>query len=227
MAIDPFYTEPPQEELEVQKDDAQSPSADAEQEATEAPDDVERPRGYHPMLLMFKVMANPNSGWRTLSSSAPRPEDVAAGCTYPLMALAAACCFMQFVYDRHAVLSEVLMNAVMTFMSFFIGYYIVELICKALPRGVRGRVCSPFGRCFMLIAFGTLALFAALRECLELWEPVLVFLPLYTAYLIYKGMKVLRVPDDRRVMTGITLAFLALVAPVAIYWLLELALPIT
>ena len=179
------------------------------------------------MLLMLKVMANPNSGWRTLSSAAPRPEDVAGRCTYPLMALTAVCCFMQFVYDPHAVLSEVLMNAVITFMSYFIGYYVVELVCKALPRSVRGRVCSPFGRCFMLIAFGTLALFAAVRECLEMWDPVLVFLPLYTAYLIFRGMKVLRVPEDRRVMTGITLSLLALASPIVIYWLLELALPIT
>lgn len=180
----------------------------------------------HPMLLMLKVLANPMGGWRALSAAAPHPEEVARGCAYPMMALAAACCFMQFYYDPHAELSEVLMKAVITFMSYFIGYFFVELVSKALPRSVRGRVCSPFGRCFMLTAIATLALFAAVRECLEAWEPVLVFLPLYTAYLVYRGTKALRVPEDRRVGTGITLAVLILTAPHLIFWLLEAALPV-
>lgn len=179
----------------------------------------------HPMLLMLKTIATPVEGWKALKRAHVPPENMASQCFYPLLAFAAASCFANFVYDPDATLTGTLTEAVVEFVKFFLGYFAVISACKLLPEEINLRVGMPFGRNFVMLAMSSLVIWSVLLEWLPMASPVLSFLPLYTVYMIFKGVKFLRIPENRLTLAAAVISLVTLVAPYIIGILFNLLLP--
>lgn len=192
------------------------------------PDD-ENPKSpkqsYSAMRMLWKVMSDPYEGWKNLLRSRISAEKMASGCFYPLLALASASDFAAVLYDSTLDISEVLVKAIITFMSYFLSLFGISIIAKRLPADGAGKLETPFGKVYVMALLSTLAIFHILLEILPIAEPVLVFLPLYTAYLLWRGIKFLRISESRLLMAAITSGCLVFGIPAAVNWILQQIMP--
>ncbi len=180
--------------------------------------DVARQGSASGFKFFLKVLANPSDGWKALKRSKIMPDAYSSACFYPMLALVALSHFACYIYNPDAQLSPTLMGALGGFLKFFVGFFVIILLLRRLPHGMKELFNKNFGRNFLMTCLASLALFEAIIELFPIGEPILVFLPLYTIFIIFKGVRFLRVERDRETMTAIELS----IATVAVPQLIEL-----
>ncbi len=89
-----------------------------------------------------------------------------------------------------------------------------------LPSKSRDIIKKDIGKQFVMLAMSSLAIFWIFIQIMPMLEPVLVFLPLWTIYLIYKGVRILRVPEEVENSTTGLLCMLIIGIPVLWNWVL-------
>lgn len=178
------------------------------------------------LLMLLKLMGSPVEGWKELKRTKPHPEEVLKGMFAPLVALAACSCFFSLLYDITTTLPMVLTQALILFISFFVGYFAVILLERVFfSTDCRLRLDTVFGRNFVLVSLSTLAMYRTLMEALPMFGPVLVFLSLYTIYLISMGVRFLRMPRDRETYVTVALSALVIGVPLLLEYIFSLLLP--
>lgn len=173
-------------------------------------------------LILLKILFSGTIGWKELRRSRLTPEDTAAGCFYPLAALASACRFADWFHRPEFSLSETLTDAVAVFVSFFFTYFGVQILCRWLfPVEVKDRVETAYFRQLVQYALASLALFWIPAEIFPVIEPLTVFLPLWTIFIITKGMRFLRIPQKYETRATITLVTATVAMPYLILWICD------
>lgn len=179
------------------------------------------------MLYMFRILSNPVEGWKNFKRGKFKEEKVASTCFYPLAALASISEFVAYFYNSELTLNELLVPAIVTFISFFFAYFTVILTAGfLLPKGGGEAISKNFGKTFVMINMSTLALFYILYELMPMLGPVFAFLPLWTIYIIFKGVKFLRFPKDKEISAAGMLSFLTIGTPMLWYWILTELMPL-
>lgn len=187
-------------------------------------DDGKAPKS--PFLLMFKVLLNPIEGWKSVRRAAVTPEQAQQGCFYPLLALYAVSKFLTLLYAPALKLPDVLVDAVCSFVSFFFGYFCIVMLLKIVMPGESSKVFdTDFGKVFVIISLSTLCMFYALADALPMLWAVLIFLPLWTIYIVSRGTKFFRFPEHKQIFCTFILCLLIIGVPSALLWLFELIIP--
>lgn len=198
----------------------------------EAENDAESWKGESPVSrssvlgLLFKIMTTPVEGWKALKRNRLKAEEVAAAGFYPLLALSAVSEFTALFYEAHATITALVVPAIVTFITFFFGYFSV-LLCGSvlLPAVASEKLKTQFGHQYVMMNVSTLALFYIIHRIIPILDPVVAFLPLWTIYLACKGVKYLRVPAELETRTGATLSVLILACPLFWNWIFGEFLP--
>ena len=180
-----------------------------------------------PFAIMLKTMFTPVEGWKALKRAKFQPDRVAASLFYPCVAFASLSEFSAFVYEANVTVASVLVRAVETFISFFFSYYSV-LAAAGILLGKRGGgiLNSPFGKIFTMTSMATLPVFYMFYRLLPILGPMLVFLPLWTIYLVFRGVRFLRLPKEKEsVATGI-LCTLEIAMPMLWNWIFTDLIPL-
>ncbi len=188
----------------------------------EEPNESKR-HAYKPMMMLFSILMTGTAGWKDLRRSRIKPEEAAAGCFYPLIALAAVCRFADWFYLPEFNLSATLISAASVFASFFFSYFAVLVVCKWIfPYVAKPKTESPFFKLMVQYALSSLALFWIPAELMPYLEPLTVFLPIWTAFIITKGIRFLRLPEKyvNRCMAMIVLT--VIVMPYIFMWICDL-----
>ena len=180
-----------------------------------------------PFAIMLKTMFTPVEGWKALKRAKFQPDRVAASLFYPCVAFASLSEFSAFVYEANVTVASVLVRAVETFISFFFSYYSVLAAAGILlGKRVGGILNSPFGKIFTMTSMATLPVFYMLYRLLPILGPMLVFLPLWTIYLVFRGVRFLRLPKEKEsVATGI-LCTLEIAMPMLWNWIFTDLIPL-
>lgn len=190
-------------------------------ESDEEEDEVKDTKG-NVISLMFKILSTPVEGWKELKRRKYTPEEVASGCFYPLTALASLSEFADKIYTTISM-GDCLMQALYTFISFFFGYFTIMLVGGlALPSLSKECLKKNIGKEFVMMNLSTLALFYIANKLLPMIDAALFFLPIWTVYLIYKGVRILRIPVVVESRTKVILVFLIIGMPIMWQWLLDL-----
>ncbi|MDE6410687.1 MAG: YIP1 family protein [Muribaculaceae bacterium] len=211
----------PIDSVESGEDDDYAIEDDEDEEEEDDSDEENHKKG-NKFSLLLKIMSTPVEGWKELKRRHYPPEDVASGLFYPTVALASLSEFAGMIYTTIGV-GECLMSALTAFISFFFGYFTVLLLCGAiLPKLSKGIMKTAIGKEFVMVNMSTLALFFTAINLFPMIDAVLVFLPIWTIYLIYKGVRILRIPEAVETRTKILLTFLIIGAPFLWSWLMEL-----
>lgn len=173
--------------------------------------------------LMAKIMISPIEGWKDLRRNKITPDSVGFGLFLPIVTIAALSDFILLIYDPHIEVLKVIFNCIITFVSFFIGYFISGFLAKLLlPSPVKPLPFSNFGKCMAMISIATLALFHVLGELLPIFEPIFYFLPLWTVYIIVKGMKFVRISENRSTYTLGVMCVTIVGSPIFVEWCFSL-----
>lgn len=177
-------------------------------------------KGRNPFLLLFDILMTGTPGWRRLRKARLTPEQSAAGCLYPMAALAAVCRFSDWIYAPEFAISDTLVAAASIFISFFFSYFAVQVICRWLfPADASAKTELPYFKQLVQYALASLALFWIPAEILPVIEPITVFLPIWTAFIITKGMHYLRIPEGHKTRCTIILVTSTVAMPYLIMWL--------
>lgn len=211
-------TDPSNEETDSEEE-LEDDSEDSEDEDDEEETDKKRGSAF---ALLFKILSTPVEGWKELKRRKYLPEDIASGIFFPSIALASISVFAEMIYTTVGV-SECLMGALNAFISFFFGYFTVILLSGIiLPKSSKGVIKKDIGKEFVMVNLSTLALFYAAIKLFPMIDPVLVFLPIWTIYLIYKGVRILRIPEGVETRTKILFTFLIIGAPLLWSYLMDI-----
>ncbi|MDE5653488.1 MAG: hypothetical protein K2I48_08505 [Muribaculaceae bacterium] len=178
---------------------------------------------HSPLAMMFGMMLNPVDGWKKIRRSRTTPEQTAAGCFYPLLAIAAAACFVECFYNTSVTLSDAMLTAVKTFVALFFGNFLILMGIKMFMPGKFKKIAdSAFCKSYVMYLLSTLALFRTLYECLPMIGPVLFFLPLWTVYLAIRGARFFRFPPEKSNLLITILCILTLMAPFLVYQIFDM-----
>lgn len=201
-------------------EDEEEDEEDEEAEENNEPDakKVKRPS---PIGIMFKTMLGPMEGWKELKRARLSTDEFASRCYYPMIALAAISEGAMIFYEANITIGDWAKTALSTFITFFFGYFTVLFLGSfVLPKKSRDVLKKDVGKQFVMLAMSTLALFWSAICLFPMLEPVLVFLPLWTIYIVFKGVRRLRVPQEVQSSTTGLLCMLIIGVPVLWNWIM-------
>ncbi len=178
------------------------------------------------MKLLFMLLTNPTEGWKAVRREKLSEERAQINCFYPLLAIMAASHFAEFFYSSRVELSEVLISAVTNFVGYFAGFFLIIILLKILlPKDSGKSMDTMFGKVFVIMNLSSLCLFFTSIELFPMLWPVLIFLPLWTVYVICKGTRFFKFPEDKTIYCTTLLCLLIIGVPSVIEWILNEVLP--
>lgn len=207
-----------------------SPLNYASSDLNENDDDIETNskaiRKKSAFLLLVKIMFFPVQGWKNLRREHPSIESIQSGCFYPILACLSISKFADYLYSVNVTLSSVITEAVVAFVSYFFGYFcILIILSKFLPRNTEKNFDTDYGKEYVIIGLSTLALFSIITELLPMLWPILIFLPLWTLYLLYRGSRFFKIAPNQELKFMIVICCSIIGVPLLIEWGLNELLP--
>lgn len=177
-------------------------------------------------LLFIYLVLSPNIGWRKIKNASLRIDEYSRILFFPLLALVAACRFVDKIYVSNRSVGHLLQEAVAMFVAGFAGYYLVSLLARLfLPAAARRKIDSPFGNIYVMTIMSTLAVCTIIAEVMPWLGMLLLVPPIYSAYILVKGVRYLRIPEHETMPVEIFMVFFSFGIPLGIYFLLDFMMP--
>lgn len=208
-------------------DNGEEPDGDSEGgDEEENRDDDGRKGIRNPWHLMFKLICSPVEGWKAIRRSRIPSNTFAWKCFYPSVVVTALSNFASFFYEEECTLGSVLTECIVIFMTFILSNFCVY-ICSPLllPRYIREKLNTNFGKIFVMAMLNTLTMAMTLWNLFPPIMPLLVFVPVYTYYLISRGIKYLRVDGPVTNRITIMMSILIIGMPLALYMIFSEFIP--
>ncbi|MDE6338141.1 MAG: YIP1 family protein [Muribaculaceae bacterium] len=177
-------------------------------------------------LLLLKLLSNPVEGWKEVRREGVTVDEAQRNCFYPLLAIMAISHFATLFYSSRVTLSQIILEAVTSFVGYFAGFFCIILLLKLLlPKGADKCVDTNFGKVFVILNLSSLCLFFTAMELLPMLWPILIFLPLWTVYVICRGTRFFRFPEEKTILCIGLMCVLIVGLPTLIEWGLNEVLP--
>ena len=199
-----------------------------ESEIEEESDSVEQksPGRFRAFGLLLKIMFSPVEGWKSLRRSKIGVEEIQSGCFYPLLALLAMSKFADFFYSVNVSLTQVVTEAIVAFVAFFFGYFCIPVVLSwVLPKDVTEKFDCNFGKIYTVVALSTLVIFSIFRDLLPMLWPILIFLPIWTLYIMFKGVRFFFFENGRDMRFFLMAGAAVIGMPLIIDYVLNLIMP--
>lgn len=168
--------------------------------------------------LILRVMTMPTSGWDRIKQHGPTPEIASLRFLLPVSLLSGGSEFFSLLYEPgEKELASVLVAGVISFFSFFLGYYLAIIFAKIfLPKIARYFPSTRYGRLLTMTGVATLAIFHLLYKALPMFDFVIEFLPIWTIFLVFKGMQISGVPPEKSAFSMGVMCLVIIACPVLI-----------
>lgn len=175
---------------------------------------------------VFTAIAMPASGWKLIKERMVTPEAVAMKFLLPVSILAAGSVFFGLIYDVSVHFTDLLVDMVVTFFTFFLGYYISILIARIfMPAADRGFPMTDYGRKMASVSVGTLALINILYNAVPLFDFIIEFFPLWLVYMLYKAMNLADIDRNKSTYSLGVMCVSVICSPILIEWFFSLFTP--
>lgn len=198
-----------------------------ETDTTEDNQNMSDERSNTPIFKLLLIMlSNPTEGWKKVRREKVTVESAQMNCFYPLLALMAISHFASMFYNSRLLVSEILVEAVTSFVGYFAGYFLIIILLKALlPSNAGKSIDTDFGKVFVILNLSSLCIFFTAMELLPMLWAVLIFLPLWTVYAICRGVRFFKFPEDKSITCTGLICLLIIGVPSLIEWGLTELLP--
>lgn len=180
------------------------------------------------ILTVFRLIGSPQAEWSRIfgnSSSGTLEMNM----YYPLVGILAVSAFMSLVYDPLCTLHSAIIDAVVLFVSFFLGYVVVSfLISMLLPKIQQpGKVVSDGRvRTFVMYNMSVMVLIEIVKNFLPVSDmPLMYLFLLYILYLISKGSKYFFIEQERTVLFVVGAFCLIVSMPALFSFVLRIFIP--
>ena len=172
--------------------------------------------------IVPRIMTSPASGWESAKKCGPTPELATIRFFLPICLLSGASEFFSLIYQVNLSFTGLLVAAVISFCSFFIGYYLALVFAKLfLPKDSRDFPSSNYGRLLTMTGVTTLAIFHILFKAIPMFDFIIEFFPLWTIFLLYKGMKLAEINREKSTYDLGVMCVVIICCPVIVEWALS------
>ena len=176
--------------------------------------------------LLFRIMFDPVEGWKKLRRSKISADNIQSACFYPLLALLAISKFADFFYSVNVSLTRVVTEAIVAFVAYFFAYFCIPVMLSwVLNKETMEKFEAKSGRQYLLIALSTLVLFAIITNLLPMLWPILIFLPIWTLYIMFKGTRFFLLQHNDEIKFFVWSGLAVIATPLLIEYLLNLIMP--
>ena len=185
-------------------------------------DDVEK--RYTLWSIVPQAMINPAKGWRKGRFYGPMPEIAIIRFLIPLCIIAGVSDFFTLLYPGQYTFAGILLESVITLCSYFIGYFLALVLSRILlPGNSRHLPSTDYGKLLIMGAMGTLAFFHVLIKALPMFDFLLEFLPLWTIFIVFEGVKQVDKQEGDKALFAIGLLCVIIIcSPILVEWVLAL-----
>lgn len=212
--------------IEEEEDFETSPRNYASYNTEEEGEQKEDIKSGSSIVLLFQIMFNPVEGWKKLRRSGVTVESLQGGCFYPFLSLLALSQFAEYFYKVDISLSQVVTQAVVSFVAFFFGYFSVLMVISWLfPKTIMKDIDEKFLKSYIVVAMSSLALFSVFINILPMLWPILIFLPIWTMYFMFKGVRFFKLPQNRETKFLLVSGVAVIAMPLLIDWVLNSIMP--
>lgn len=175
---------------------------------------------------MLELILSPGEGWKDVAVDNEDSYYLTRSGLYPLMLLAAASEFMAFVYQRHVMLGDVIIDAILDFGAYFVAIFVARLIFEMYVGRLTadGKVNKERSQNLIVIGMGLMVLIRIICNLLP-WNLVLLqFMPLYVVLVLYKAIPYMNIGKEHE-LGFVAVSSAAIVGvPLLIYNLLYLVI---
>ncbi len=209
-----------EEEMDLEIDDLEEAAW-----AGELPEKVAKKKPV--FLYLLKGILSPAEGFKDIKRSKITAEKFAADCFYPLIALAAVSNFAALFYNEDSTIVSCLTAGIITFITFFFGYFTV-LLCGRwlLEAEMRERMSTNYAKNFVMSCTCSLIVCYTIYNIFPMLGPVVSLMPIWTIYLVNRGATYLGKNNNSAMRTKVILSFLIIFAPLMWNWLFGEILPV-
>lgn len=228
-------TESGEDTIYVYKEDEESPSEDcldtsgpnfSQAEYEEAPENGSPTSGQDaghpakqpsPFVILLNILINPVEGWKMMRRAKHSPEKVMGECFAPLLSLLFISRFSDILYSTGKSAYDMITGGIASTVAMFFSYFCIVIFARMLaPKYFGSPLTSSFGKSFILYSLSSLCIFFALPEIFPMLWAVLIFLPLWTAYTIFKGARFFRFPAKKESTCTLVLTVAIIGMPILI-----------
>lgn len=175
------------------------------------------------LKILFHLILSPSRGWEDVAQYDPDLNRLLKCGLYPMAGVAALSAFVVGCYDPALSFVVLFQRAIITFVQFYISYYIAQMVFPMFIRRyvVDGEVSEYRTGVFIAIGIGLLAIIKVIMNCLPVELSLVQFLPVYVAVVLWKGAPYLNVSPDK-MNRFVVLSVASIIAPVYLLALLNL-----
>lgn len=178
------------------------------------------------LVCLLQLIISPAKGWDAIADEDIEPRKLCSEGFYPFIGVVACTVFVQYFYAPELGIAELLQNAVITFVQYFITYFLASFIfsifvSKLTQNEVDEKRCDTF----ILYNLSLLALFQMINNCLPVEISIFQFLPFFDIFIIWFGIHYLSIKDNKKVLFLILSVVSIMVPPYIFGPLLENMLP--
>lgn len=186
-------------------------------------DDEDDRKRYTMWSIMPVAMVNPQLGWSRARDEGPTPEIATLRFFIPICIFAALADFLIYLYPGQYTFPGVLVGSVVTLCSFFIGYYLSLVLTRLLLRKhSKSLPATDYGKLLIMGSTATLAFFHILMRAFPMFDFILEFLPLWTIYLVFEGIRQDHHDQEYSIFSIGMVCLIIICSPILIEWILSL-----
>ena len=193
-----YYSLPEEDEATMPVGAGSSPGESHDKAETTAKNYAEKERpSKNPLWLFVKLICGPVEGWKAIRRAKLSARAFEFGCFFPWILAAGLSSIADFMHNSAATTASVLTKGITTAVAYILTYYGTAILCEImLPQKVCKALRTSFGSIFIMAAILPLVLARIIGAWMPILVPALFFMPIYSIYLVVKGVKFLRIPTD-------------------------------
>ena len=171
--------------------------------------------------LLFNIFANTRIGIKELRKYSISPREISLKFFVPMCILAGVSEFSCFLYSSYSSWLNTFIESIYICVSLFFGYFsAMHVACWLIGKGYRDIAESNFNKSLMLISMGSLAFFYGINNLFPILSPILTFFPLWTVYVIFKGINSFSLTKNDEIKISIIYSALVITFPLIWWWIL-------
>lgn len=163
------------------------------------------------LQYILQLIISPKNGWCDIAKSNCDQKLLMTTGFYPLLGLASISAFAGIIFDADITLVRALQNAIVIFISYFITYFLAELLFSTFlgplmnysnetsqePTSVRYVSDNRLYTTFIIYNLSILVLITFIRNLLPIELSLVQFLPFCVAFIMWKGTEYMSVPEKK------------------------------
>lgn len=163
---------------------------------------------------LFQLLFSPGNGWEDISHQGRDAKRLAKEGLYPFLGITAISAFLNYFYNYDLNLINLLQDAIITFVQFFITYFIAIILFSVyLGKYVEGELNEKRNMTFITYSIVALAFAKIVENSMPTEMSIVQFLPVYVAIIMGKGSKYMAV-KRKNLAYFIILTIVSIILPV-------------